>query len=297
MASAQQSYTIGQARVTRIDELMLSNFTPAALFPDWDASILAENPDWLLLGTMDESQEHILLSVHSWVIQEPGRTTLVDTGVGNGKNRPDAPYFDRLNNPFIERLQALGVGPADVDYVLLTHLHADHVGWNTRLEGELWVPTFPNARYLFSRVEHAYFTDPQNHTERNRTSFQVQKDSVDPIIEAGLADLIEVDGSEPIEGFTFYPTPGHSIGHASIGFRSGNDLALLLGDVFHSPVEVYQPDWNTVFEAFPEQARKSRKWALNFAADNKATCFSSHFPGSSVGNVLRKGSGFGWQFR
>ena len=94
MASAQQSYTISQARVTRIYELMLSNFTPAALFPDWDASILAENPDWLLLGTMDEPQEHILLSVHSWVIQEPGRTTLVDTGVGNGKNRPYAPYFD-----------------------------------------------------------------------------------------------------------------------------------------------------------------------------------------------------------
>ena len=181
--------------------------------------------------------------------------------------------------------------------MLLTHLHVDHVGWNTRLEGKLWVPTFPNARYLFSRVERAYFTDPQNHTERNRTSFQVQKDSVDPIIEAGLADLIEVDGSEPIEGFTFYPTPGHSVGHASIGFRSDNDLALFPGDVFHSPVEVYQPDWNAEFDAFPERARKSRMWALNFAADNKAACFSSHFPVSSAGHVLRKGSGFGWQFR
>jgi glyoxylase-like metal-dependent hydrolase (beta-lactamase superfamily II) len=297
MASAQQFYMIGQARVTRIEELMLSNFTSAALFPDWDPSIVAANPDWVTPGTMDESQEHILLSVHSWLIQEPGRTTLVDTGVGNGKSRPYAPYFDRLNNSFIERLQALGVGPADVDYVLLTHLHVDHVGWNTRLAEDRWVPTFPNAQYLFSRAEHAYFSDPQNLTDRNRTSFQVQEDSVDPIIEAGLADQIEIDGSEPIPGFTFYATPGHSVGHASIGFRSGKDLALFPGDVFHSPVEIYRPNCNTVFDAFPEEARKSRKWALNFAADNKPTCFSSHFPVSSAGNVVREGCGFRWQFR
>ena len=122
---------------------------------------------------------------------------------GFGTRKPTIWDIAGVLNPFIERPQAFGIGPTDIDYVLLTHLHVDHVGWNTRLEGKLWVPTFPNARYLFSRVERAYFTDPQNHTERNRTSFQVQKDSVDPIIEAGLADLIEVDGSEPIEAAAF----------------------------------------------------------------------------------------------
>ena len=297
MPVEQHYYRIGRAKVTRIEELMLSNFTPAALFPDWNPLFLAAIPDLSRSGTMDESEEHVLLSVHSWLIEEPGRTILIDTGVGNGKHRPYAPFFDQLNNPFIERLEAAGFAPADINYVLLTHLHVDHVGWNTHLEGDRWVPTFPNARYIFSRVEHAYFTDPQNHTERNRTSFQVQKDSVDPIIEAGLADLIEIDGSEAIERFAFYPTPGHSVGHASIGFRSGNELAFFAGDVLHWPVEVYQPEWNTVFDAFPEEARKSRAWALNFAASNEATVFTSHFPASSAGDIFREGSGFGWRFR
>jgi len=295
MANAQPFHTIGQAKVTRIDELMLSNFTPPALFPDWDATIVAEHPDWLPPGTVDESREHLLLSVHTWLIQEPGRTILIDTGIGNGKDRPYAPFFDRLNTSFIGRLQAMGVEPANVDYVLLTHLHVDHAGWNTRLEGDRWVPTFPNARYLFSRAEREYYTDPQNRTERNRTSFQLQKDSVEPIIEAGLATLIETDGSEPVDGFSFYPTPGHSIAHASICFRSGQDVALFLGDVLHSPVEVYVPDWNTVFDAFPDEARKSREWALNFAAENGATVFTSHFPAPSVGRILRERSGFCWR--
>lgn len=296
MAIETNSFTVGRATVTKVQELTLSNFTPAALFPDWDPGAIAKKPDWLLPGTMDASQEHVLMSVHSWLVQEPGRTILIDTGVGNGKPRPYAPFFDRLNNPFIERLQEKGVAPTDIDYVLLTHLHVDHVGWNTRLQGDRWIPTFPNARYVFSRVEHEYFTDPKNHTERNRTSFRVQQDSIDPIIEAGLADQIEIDGSESIDGFTFYLTPGHSVQHASIGFRSGKNFALFLGDLLHWPVEVYRPDWNTVFDAFPEEARKSREWALNFADENQATIFTSHFPVSSAGKIVREGSGFRWQF-
>jgi glyoxylase-like metal-dependent hydrolase (beta-lactamase superfamily II) len=293
----QDAHTVGQATVTHIRELTLANITPAALFPDWDAGVLADHPDWLPPEAMDESREHILLSVHSWLIQESGRTILIDTGAGNGKKRPYAPYFDGLNNPFLERIRAVGVAPEDIDYVLLTHLHVDHVGWNTRLEGRSWVPTFPKARYIFSRAEHAYFTDPQNQTARNRTTFQVQKDSVEPIIKSGLADMIEIDGRESITGFTFHPTPGHSFAHASIAFRSGAEQALFAGDVLHCPLEVYKPDWNTVFDAFPEEARESRMWALKFAADHDAMIFSSHFTASSAGNVLRDGSGFRWRFR
>jgi len=238
----------------------------------------------------------ILMSVHSWLVQDSGRKILVDPGVDNAKNHPYAPYFDRLNNPFLERLQAVGVRPEDINYVLLTLLHVDHVGWNTRLEGGRWVPTFPNARYIYSRTEYAYYSDPQNHTERNRTSFQVQKDSVEPIVESGLADMIEIDGSESIEGFTFHSTPGHSIAHASIVFESGEQRALFAGDVLHCTLEVYKPDWNTVFDAFPQEARKSRMWALKFAADHEAILFSSHFPASSAGKVLLDRSGFRWRF-
>jgi glyoxylase-like metal-dependent hydrolase (beta-lactamase superfamily II) len=277
--------------------LVLSNFTPAALFPDWDGSVKAEHPDWLLPEAMDETREHILLSIHSWLIRDGGRRILIDTGVGNGKNRPYAPYFNLLNNPFLERLRAVGVEPSEIDYVLLTHLHVDHVGWNTQLEGTSWVPTFPNARYIFSRAEQTYFTDPQNYTERNRTSFQVQKDSVEPIIRSGLADMIEIDRNESIDGFRFHPTPGHSIAHASISFRSGEERALFAGDVVHCPLQVYKPGWNTVFDPFPEEARRSRIWALNFGAEHEAMIFSSHFPASSAGNVLRDRSGFRWRFR
>jgi len=111
MTIKQHAYTVGQATVTRIQELTLANITPAALFPDWDAGVLADHPDWLPSEAMDESREHILLSVHSWLIQESGRTILIDTGAGNGKKRPYAPYFDGLNNPFLERLRAVGVAP------------------------------------------------------------------------------------------------------------------------------------------------------------------------------------------
>src|SRR5215510_8167297 len=160
MAIEEHAHTVGNATVRCIRELALVGLlTPAALFPDWDATLLVDHPDWLPPESMDESREHIVLSVHSWLVQDSGRTILIDTGAGNGKIRPYAPYFDRLNNPFLERLQAAGIGPEDVNYVLLTHLHVDHVGWNTRLEGGRWVPTFPKARYIFSRTDRDYF-DP-----------------------------------------------------------------------------------------------------------------------------------------
>jgi len=193
-------------------------------------------------------------------------------------------------------LSRAGVEPGEVDHVLLTHLHVDHVGWNTRLANGAWLPTFPNAQYHFSRAEHDYFTDPRNHTERNRTSFMVQADSVDPVIAAGQARMIDLDGSEAIPGFTFIPTPGHTATHASIVFRSGGEVALFPGDLLHHPLQVYRPGWASVFDAFPEQAAKSRAWALAFAADQRATVFTSHLPSTSAGRVERAESGYLWTF-
>jgi glyoxylase-like metal-dependent hydrolase (beta-lactamase superfamily II) len=276
-------------------ELTLSNFTPMMMLPDWDPKVLTELPDEIILKMMNSTQTHLLLSIHSWLVRDRGRTILIDTGAGNGKIRPDAPYFDHLDTPYLEQLRAAGCEPEDIDYVLLTHLHVDHVGWNTKFENGRWVPTFPNARYIFARAEYDYFTDPQNR-DSDPTSFAVQKDSVDPVIEAGLADMIDVDGSEAIEGFTFYPTHGHSIAHASIIFQSGTETALFAGDVMHHPLQVFKPEWNSVFCAFPEAAQTSRAWALAFAADHQVTFFSSHFPASSAGSVERDKSGFRWKF-
>ncbi|GEN62852.1 hypothetical protein AOE01nite_10760 [Acetobacter oeni] len=180
--------------------------------------------------------------------------------------------------------------------VLLTHLHVDHVGWNTRERDGVQVPTFPNARYVFSREEFEFFSNPANNTARNRTSFVTREDSVDPIINAGLADLIEVDGTEVPEGFSFHATPGHTPHHASVVLRSGNELILFTGDVMHHPVQVSYPEWNSVFDAEPETAVTSRKRVLEYARANNAVLFTSHFPMTSAGRLQSGEAGDGWSF-
>jgi len=291
MAHPHNFFHVGQATVTKVEDFLLDRFRPAQIIPDWEASLREHHHDGLSAGG-----EFLLLSVHTWVVREDDRIVLVDTGGGNGKSRPHAAYLDHLRTPYLARLKASGVEPEAVDYVLLTHLHVDHVGWNTRVEQGRWIPTFPNARYIFSRDEHAYFHNPTNHSERNRTSFKAQEDSVKPVVDAGLADMIAISGGEPIPGFIFHSTPGHSIDHASIELRSGGKTALFAGDVMHHPVQVLHPEWNSTFDAFPEVAVQSRRWTLDFAAQREATFFSSHFAGSSVGKVTRHGETYAWNF-
>jgi glyoxylase-like metal-dependent hydrolase (beta-lactamase superfamily II) len=273
---------------------VLESFSPARLLPEWreDHRKLLER----MPGTTTPDGRHLLLGVHSWVVWHGGKTIIVDTGVGNDKVRPFAPYFDHLKTPFLARLRHIGVLPEEVDYVLHTHLHVDHVGWNTMLVGGRWTPTFPNARHVFSAREYAWFTDPANLTERNRTSFQVQADSVTPIVEAGLADIIDVTGEEVIPGFSFHPTPGHSVDHASIVLESAGVRALFPGDLMHHPVEVLAPELLTVFDPDPERTLLSRRWMLDFAADSEAIVFSSHFPATSAGRIVRSGNGYEWRF-
>ncbi len=294
-----KTYRIGSAEVTRIPELQLDGFTPAALLPGWtddDDAPARRRPGSLTPESFTPDGRRVLLSVHSWLIRDRGRTILVDTGAGNDKDRPHARYFDRLRTPYLDRLAAAGVTPEAVDYVLLSHLHVDHVGWNTRLTDGAWVPTFPNARYVFSRREYEFFSDPANRSERNRTSAQAQEDSVDPVIAAGLADTIEVDGQEVIPGLSFHPTPGHSPDHASIVLQSDGEQAIFAGDVLHHPIQVERPDLVSIFDADLEATLRSRHWVLSYAADADATFFASHFPSTAAGRVERDGDGFAWHF-
>lgn len=287
-------YTVGDARVACVVDCVLDSFTPQRLLPDW------RDDDWELVkqipNTLTPDGRHVLLSIHSWVIWHRGKTFIVDTGAGNDKDRPHAPYFDHIKTPYLSRLAAIGVDPENVDYVLHTHLHVDHVGWNTMLVDGRWQPTFPNARHVFSRKEYAYFTDPTHLTERNRTSFQVQADSVTPIVEAGLGDMIEVTGDEVVQGFSFYPTPGHTMDHASIVFDSGGAKALFAGDVLHHPLQILNPELMSVFDPNHERSLQSRRWALDYAADQDAIWFSSHFPMPSAGHVTRGIEGYNWRF-
>ncbi|UMM07835.1 MBL fold metallo-hydrolase [Gluconobacter frateurii] len=294
--NAPQWYAVGDARILKIQDLTLAALSPEQLLPDWDGGrALQAYPR--LSETLDASGTKIPLSIHSWLIEDRGRKILVDTGAGNNKARPAAPYFDHLRTVWLENLRRAGVRPEEIDFVLLTHLHVDHAGWNTRQQDGIWVPTFPNARYLFSKAEYDFFSDPAHDTTRNKTSFMTREDSVDPIIAAGLADQIDVDGTEILEGFSFYSTPGHTPHHASIVLRSGTDCALFTGDVMHHPVQVNVPEWNTVFDADPLAAIMSRKWALNYAIEHNATVFTAHFPMTSAGRIMSGHQKIDWSFR
>ncbi|MET4604476.1 glyoxylase-like metal-dependent hydrolase (beta-lactamase superfamily II) [Bradyrhizobium sp. JR4.1] len=310
MTQATKTYRVGDAAVTRIDELRLAAFKFGALYPDAEPDALERHRDRLEAGSFDPATGTFIQSIHSWLVKTPHHTILIDTATGNDKNRPDIPPLHRLNEPFLARLAAAGVTPEQVDYVLLTHVHADHVGWNTRLVNGRWIPTFPNATYVFSGIEQAYGEslaagteptgaarpDPALGPAARKPADRVYDDSVRPVIEAGLAKLIAVNGDELLEGISFIPTPGHSIDHASIRLVSRGEQALFAGDVMHHPLQVYEPSLNSCFCEFPEAALRSRAAVLENAAELGATVFTTHFAQSSVGRIDRRGDRFAWQF-
>lgn len=291
MSTQSTIYRVGDASITRVTEQTFG-IDAARLFPDFDPSAWRAHASWLVPDHAGPSLASAQLSVHTWVIRWDGRVILVDTGCGNGKDRPFGSIFHQLDTPYLERLAAAGVQPEDVDLVLITHLHVDHVGWNTRLVDGKWVPTFPNARYVFAAAERAYYETP---AAANR--MMVFEDSVLPVIEAGLADEIGDEGGVYLPGIRFIPTPGHCAGHMSIELSSGGERALFWGDVVHHPIQVTQPDWSSSFCADRTQASVSRRRIFDYAADHGARVFTSHFAGTSAGRIRRNTDGaFVWQF-
>lgn len=295
MDSERKTYRIGDVTIGKVEEQQLSNVPVSYLYPKEGAAerIVAD------LGPRNEGDDgakHVQLSIHTWVVRTPSHLILVDTGSGNDKERPRNPMFHRQTIPFTERLRAAGVDPEKVDFVFNTHLHVDHSGWNTRLEDGKWVPTFPNARYVFPRAECDYYASPASHNEANIPSSGVYEDSIAPVIEAGLVDFIEPAGGRYLDLFEFIPTPGHSIGHMSIAVTSRGETAIFGGDVLHSPVQIRHPDLNTVFCEFDDQALASRQSILIRIAESRALYLSTHFPESSGGYVSRTHDGFSWTY-
>lgn len=310
MQSAPAVYRVGDAVIVKIPELPLEGVDPAYLYPDFDPAVGPEIAREFGAGSVDQQTGMLRQSIHTWLVRTPDRVILVDTATGNDKERLAMPVLHRLNEPFLERLKAAQVDPEDVDLVLFTHLHVDHVGWNTHKVGDQWIPTFPNARYVFSARGHDYLAalsagDGSDAAIRAEAGLGhmvktplagVYEDSVRPVVEAGLARQIMVDELEAVEGFSFLPTPGHSIDHACIRFTSQGEQALFWGDVLHHPTQIVRPDWNSLYCEFPEAARASRRWALNHAAETGTLVFTSHFGESSAGRVGRDGDRFTWAF-
>jgi glyoxylase-like metal-dependent hydrolase (beta-lactamase superfamily II) len=283
MAHAALTFRIGAMTITRIDETEFA-LPPHRLFPAWDDAGADE-----LARRGVHAGGQVPLRTHLWIVERNGLTLVVDTGIGNGKPRPFSALFDRLDNPVPARLDAAGFDRRKVDYVLLTHLHVDHVGWNTQWENGRWTPMFPNATYVFAERERAFFDTPEGEPRR-----MVFEDSVRPLIDAGLARTIPDEGAMLVEGIRFLPTFGHSTGHMAIEMESEGEVALFSGDAMHSPIQVCRPQWSSTFCLDPDAACQARAWLLDRAADRNAALFAAHFPETSAGRIERTPDGFAW---
>ncbi|TYL98240.1 MBL fold metallo-hydrolase [Bradyrhizobium rifense] len=285
-------HRIGATSITRVTEQRGLGFAPDMLFPDWNPRVLEQHRALMIPACFDETQNRFIASVHTWVLKTQRHVMLIDSCGGNHKNRPALPRFHQQNLPFLARLAEAGVAPEQVDFVCCTHLHADHCGWNTELRDGRWVPTFPNARYIFSRAEHDHWTGPAGQSGFNAG---VYADSVLPVIEAGQAEIIDGDGLLA-NGLAVHATPGHSPGHVVFELADRGAKGYFSGDIMHQPLQVFRPDWNSAFCDDPAKARASRRWLLERAADEAAKVFTAHFAASSAGFVTRRGDGFDWRF-
>jgi glyoxylase-like metal-dependent hydrolase (beta-lactamase superfamily II) len=281
---------IGQATVARIFEIS-ATFPASKLLPDFDPALV--RPDPANRSPSDPEGSQLNVSIHSWLVRIGNLTVLIDAGIGNGKRR-SSKLFDHLATPWLDRLAAAGARPEDVTHVLLTHLHIDHVGWNTIPGNGGWAPTFPNARTYLPRRGYELFMSLEG---RARPNYDMFADSVLPVIAAGRAEFVSPEGGEVLAGFTYLPTPGHSPDHMSILLNSDGQEALFAGDVLHNPVQVTHPDWCSMYCESHEEARRSRQRMLELAADRNIPWFSSHCAETSIGTVSRDGDHFAWTFR
>ncbi|MGH7052967.1 MAG: MBL fold metallo-hydrolase [Stellaceae bacterium] len=292
MQSASGYFQLGELRVARVEESCQPAFPPEVMFPDLPAEALQRQLRWLAPNYYDREAGLLVASIHSWVVRTRHHTILIDTCGGNHKERPGFPALHQLDLPWLDRLAAVGVAPEQVDFVMCTHLHLDHVGWNTRLKDGRWVPTFPNAKYLFSRAEYDQWNGmPVGSRAVNEG---VIEDSVLPVIEAGQSQFVE-DGYTLDDMLTVEATPGHTAGHVMIrakGARAGGATGLFIGDIMHNPIQVPYPDINSGFCQAPAQARAVRRRVLSEAAEHNHLLLPAHFGTPHVGRVRRDGEAF-----
>jgi len=285
-----KKYNIGEMTITKIEEKFLTPFPTETLFPDLNMYEFDKNKE-ISLFYSDISEDKIILSVHTWLVEFDNKIILIDTGIGNEKERKFSALFHNQNTPFLQKLESTGISPDDVNYVLMTHLHADHIGWNTQLIDGCWVPTFPNAKYVFPKAEMDFYSTPES--ENRRVIFE---DSIIPIIENKMSVQIPAQGGEFLKGVIFHSTPGHSVGHMSISIMSEGEEAFFTGDTMHHPIQVALPRLNSVFCRDSEQSIVSRRWMLDYALKQAATVFTSHFGNTSVGIITKKDDAFEWKF-
>ena len=279
------TWKIGDVTITQIVEVV-SPMPLNVLFPDATPERLAPLSDWLRPHFLDDAG-NMILSIHAFAIRSGDTRIIVDTCLGNGKSRP-IPNWSDLETTFLSDLEAAGFPAEAVDRVLCTHLHFDHVGWNTVRRDGRWVPTFPNARYLVGEKEWAHWE-----TEDDPFAPEAKQDSILPIFEAGLVDLVSPDHRVTDE-IELIPTPGHTPGHVSVRIRSRGQEAIITGDMFHHPFQFAHPDWTDTADVDGELAHRTRVEFCSRFGDGPALILGTHFAAPTAGHIVRDGEV--WRF-
>ncbi len=278
------NWQIGRVKITKIVELEVTGgsrfLLPQATYDE------IRPITWLYPDFADE-RGRLKMSIHALVVETPERRIIVDTCLGNDKENRRIPTWNRLQTSFLADLAAAGYPRETIDTVVCTHLHVDHVGWNTMLVDGSWIATFPKARYLMGRVEYDHWT-----TQRERDDMKaVLADSVTPVWDAGLVDLVETD-HRICDEVSLVPTPGHTPGHVSIRIASDGEEALITGDFMHHPCQIARPDWSSTADSDPDLARTTREAMLTRLADTPVLVIGTHFAGRTAGHIVPDGPAF-----
>ena len=283
---------LGDVSVTRVMEYFGSvELSPASFFPDSRPESWESNQDWLVPDFYDPGLGMCVSALQTWVLRSNGMTVLVDTGAGNLKQRPGT-VWDGLETDFLGNLARAGVRPEEVDVVVNTHLHNDHVGWNTVLDDGQWVPTFPNARYVMPLADFEFWNPANGHSSRlGDASRIVFEDSVAPVYQAGLVDLWDTH-QHIDDNLRLDPAPGHTPGSSVLTLKSGSDRAVFVGDLLHTALQLSEPDVNSCFCEDPTEARATRRRVLGNAADTNTLVFPAHLGGHGAAEIRHDGDGF-----
>jgi glyoxylase-like metal-dependent hydrolase (beta-lactamase superfamily II) len=277
------SWQVGRVKVTRIVEMDLP--VPGEMFlPQATAAELRKSA-WLFPHFVSEDGATLKLSIHALLVEAPGLKLVVDTCIGNDRPR-EITGGEPLSTPFLQQLGEAGWSREGVDAVVCTHLHVDHVGWNTMLENGKWTPTFPKARYLLGRREYEFWSAHDDEEQQ-----AILSDSVKPIFDAGLAELVELDHVISPE-IRLTPSTGHTPGHVSVMIESQGERAVITGDMTHHPCQLAHPDWTPRFDTDLKESVSTR-WRL-FAewADQPTLVIGTHFAAPTAGRVVRDGAAF-----
>lgn len=280
------TFQLGDIRVDRIIEGEYPFMAATEFLPGLTPEVLGENRGWMRPAALD-AHDQLILCIQSYVLRTPHHTILVDSCVGNDKPRPTRAVWNmKTDDTWMRALAAAGLRVEDIDFVMCTHLHVDHVGWNTRLENGRWVPTFPKAKYLFARKEFDHWA-----AENAKAPVLPFQDSVLPVVDANRHEFIRSDHVLN-DHIRLLPTPGHTPDHFAVAIGKGRDDGVITGDLIHSPIQMRYPELSMRADVDPAQAAATRRGFLERYCDTATQCCTAHFPSPSRGMIRRHGNGF-----